>query len=730
MFVGRIDEIQLVRSMLASAQGTGEAIISFHGLFGAGKTTLLRRVRTLVESEGLVDAVMATNEDITVSTLPEFVFALASGFQSFDRGVVRLVLDEIEARRRRYLQIAGQLGADAMPLLQSVRAESGGGGGYGERRVEAEALALEVAIKNQFNNRDDQRLTLDTANVVTEALLVDLMTTFFPLDTGAPPLEEQLRARGPRRLLVMIDTYEKITALVNPWLLESFLPYVLHKRFGDFQSYRTKHLPDHIHVREAFDVRLIVAGRERLSLTDQERRWDRHRDSMREHRLGPFSREELGEFLVSSGFDPSEHLDEVLELTQGLPYLASLWVDAATAEAAGAERAFLNALAEQRIFWYKTPEQREWIRSAAFLDWFDADALRCFEAVGEDASRAFEYLRNSSEVARPSRSRPGKFELHEIIRRALRDATFQQSSERAESYRESAEAFYGASELLARFGAEHRALVRRLAYFSLFDESAIERFFGGEAHKVHDLIEEAPDLFSVDADAWRMETDARRRLARYNRYADGAVYRQTTESLHTLWEARARELRGEIEDRRSELAATRQRVRSLLSEGHMKVELQQSAHSSVRVLETELARARRRWYQRLSPRESLVARTSFFLLAVSVLMIFGADALPIDDRTRDLVRTAALAMSALFLLVFSLLVGRMLYMKSRRQEHAVLREDVASIEGRLSSKQYEFHGLSSEAEQAREEAVALEARCVALEGEIAALESKLARPYV
>jgi hypothetical protein len=730
MFVGRIDEIEIVRRMLSSPQGTAEAIISFHGLFGAGKTTLLRKIRSIVEAERLVDAVMATNEDIAVSTLPEFVYALASGFQSFDAGIVRLTLDEIDARRRRYLQIAGLLGADAMPLLQRVRGDHGGSNGaYGEQRLEAEALALEVAIKNQFNNRDDQRLTLDTANVVTEALFVDLMTTYFPLE-GDTTLETQLRARGAKKLLFVIDTYEKITSLVNPWLLESFLPYVLQKRFGDFQSYRTSHLPDHIHIRDFFDVRLIVAGRERLSLTDPERRWDRHREVMREHRVGPFSRDELAEFLRSNGFAPEEHLDAVEELTQGLPYLASLWVDAASAEAAGAERAFLNALAEQRIFWYKTPEQREWIRSAAFLDWFDADALRCFAPVGEEATRAFEYLRNSSEVARPSRVRPGKFELHQIIRTALRDATMQESGDRADDYRESAAAFYDASELLARFGAESRLLLRRLAYFARFDEPAIERHFGGEAHKVRDLIEDAPDLFVHDGDMWSVSPDVRRRLGRYNRCADRASYRRQTDALRALWDARTAELRDAIERRTAELVAIRARVRQMTTERQMKSDLSQSTHSSLREIEGELARARKRWYQRLSPRESMVARTSFFLLALSLITVFAADAMPIDERTRALVATAALAMTCLFLIIFSLLVGRMLYIRSRRQEHAVLRDDVASIEGRLTSKRYELHGLSADAERAREEAVALNAQADAIEAEIALMKRKLEMPYV
>ncbi|MBC8145999.1 MAG: ATP-binding protein, partial [bacterium] len=522
MFVGRIDEIEIVRAMLSAPPGASTSIVSFHGLFGAGKTTLLRKIRSVVEAEGLVDAIMATNEDIAATTLPEFVYALASGFHSLKNDVFRPQLEETDARRRRYLEIAGQLGADAVPLLKRVRGEQlSTNGNNGDHQVEADALALEVAIKSQFSNRDDQRLTLDTANVVTEALLVDLMTTFFPLSNGSS-LEQRLAEKGRRRILIVIDTFEKITSLVNPWLLESFLPYVYQKRFGDFQSYRTSHLPDHIPVREFFDIRIIVAGRERLSLTDHERRWDRYRDAMREHRIGPFTNDELADFLMSYDFEPDEHLETVAQLTKGLPYLASLWVDVSSAETAGSEGAFLNALAEQRIFWYKSPEQQEWIRSAAFLEWFDADALRCFAAIGDDAPRAFEYLRNSSEVAGPSRAHPGKFEVHEIIRLALRDATMQESGERAADYREAADAFYNAHDILAQFGAEQRFLLRRLVYFTRFDDVAIERHFGGEAQKVRDVLDDASNIIVNDESMRTVEPDVRRRLARYNRCADRA----------------------------------------------------------------------------------------------------------------------------------------------------------------------------------------------------------------
>lgn len=737
MFVGRVDELTSVRAHLDAPQGdAGSSIVALYGLFGAGKTTLLRRIRSIVEGDRLSHALFVTNEDINLGTLPEFVYNLATGFISLDPDVTRLITDETDARRRRYLQIVGRLNADTFPLLKELREErlvlAEGSGTYGERQLEADMLALEIAVKNQFNNPDDQRLLLDTANVMTESFIVDLMNTFFPLGEGDEETLEGFLAAGkaPKKVILVIDTYEKITSLLNPWLLESFLPYAFQKRFGDFQSYRTPYLPDGTFVREFFDFRLVIAGRERLSLTDPERRWDRYRDVLSETRVGPFSQRELGEYLRLNGFDPAKELDRVAELTQGLPYLVSLWVDATKADAGGAERAFVNSLAEQRIFWYKTPEQQDWIRSAAFLDWFDVDALRCFAPIGRNAQRAFEYLRNSSEVARPSARKQGKFEVHEIIRVALRQSTFQESGDLALQLKESAEAFYDASDLFNRFEPEERHLLRRLAYFASFDDEAIDLFFGGEAHIARELVARAGDLFLAKRFTRAFQPEVARKLKRYNRCADREEYQQTVEHVHRVWEKRRSGIEGEIAQKTSEIDRAEGRIRELHQEEKKNAELRAEARQHLTSLEGELMLTKRRWNQRLTSRDVLVARTSFFLTVLFLLVVLFGDLIPVDPKSLGVIRTASLVMTILFLGIFALTLGRILYNRSRRQDHQALREDVISIERRLQDRQYQYHDLAARTEGAHAEIDALRARIGELRGEIETLRLRLAEPYV
>jgi hypothetical protein len=451
---------------------------------------------------------------------------------------------------------------------------------------------------------------------------------------------------------------------------------------------------------------------------------------MQELRVGPFSAEELQQYLKLNGVEVNGQIDHIMDMTQGLPYLVSLWVDASKAEAQGAEKAFVNALAEQRIFWYKSPEQREWIRSAAFLDWFDADALQCFAPIGNQAQRAYEYLRNTSEVARPSSTKPGKFELHEIIRTALRESTLQESSDRALAYRESADAFYNASDLLARFEPKDRQLIRRLAYFARFDDNAITEYFGGEAHLVRDLIEKAPDLFDVHGDMFSLRPEPARKLKRYNRCADGTAYRQLVDEVRSLWAKRREQLFSEIESRQKAIADAEDTIRQVVSEHQMRSDLQGKAHQDLNLLQTEMHVAKRRWNRRLSTRDALVARTSFFLMVLFALLVLFADVLPVDPATRDLLRTAGLVLTMMFLAIFSLMVGRILYMRSRRQEHESLRDDVISLEQRLLQKQYEYHDLAAKAGKTESESRSLHQRIDDLNREVRQRQEWLEQPYV
>jgi predicted nucleic acid-binding Zn-ribbon protein len=89
-----------------------------------------------------------------------------------------------------------------------------------------------------------------------------------------------------------------------------------------------------------------------------------------------------------------------------------------------------------------------------------------------------------------------------------------------------------------------------------------------------------------------------------------------------------------------------------------------------------------------------------------------------------------MVLSVLFLFIFALMLGRILYMKSRRRELRDLREDVDSTEERLRGKQFEYHSLGAEAETTESEMSALKERIVTLRREIDERAARFAEPYV
>jgi hypothetical protein len=229
---------------------------------------------------------------------------------------------------------------------------------------------------------------------------------------------------------------------------------------------------------------------------------------------------------------------------------------------------------------------------------------------------------------------------------------------------------------------------------------------------------------------YSLHDDPAQRLRRYNRCADGAGYREQVEEVRRLWIHRREELTAENEADQQEILKIEEQLRQAVAEHRMRGDLQKRAKQDLNHLEAELHVAKRRWNRRLSTRDALVARTSFFMMALFALLVLFADLLPVDPSTRNLLRTAGLVLTLMFLGIFSLMVGRILYMRSKRQEHEALREDVISLEGRLLNKQYEYHDLAARAGRTEAEGESLHQRIDMLKHEIRKRQRQLELPYV
>lgn len=745
MIVGRTKEIQQILVELHKPVNPADKtedikrIIAINGLFGVGKSTLLRNIVAQVETLNCADALLTSNEDAHVKYLPEFVYQLMNSFKACKPGTPRFRSDETDARWMRFSEIAGELKSRDEKTWQRIEERASLRSGAEMMEYEPQLTGdnnFDSTIRSQFKSSDDQRLTLDTGNVISEALIVDLMNTFFPLIGGVQSLEDYLVHTEPVKIVILIDTYEKISATLNQWLLENFLPYCYSKRFGDFRSYNSPYLTPDLFVSQFFDFRFIIAGREPLSFTDSERRWDRWRTTMLELHLDEFTDEEIKTFLKKEGIQDSVNIKEIREVTTGLPYLVTLWADVFKARRAGADSSYLAALAQERIFWYKTDQQKEWIRVAAFCDWFDGDTLRCFEASNTTHREAYNYLRHSAELTRPSEKKQGKISLHPIIAKSIKEATEQESRDVARQYSTVATTFYTANDLLGKYNAPIREALRNLAYFNNFDvDFALPRFLPDDTSLIKNIVLETDDLIVKNKHTFKLDDKYKTVLADYNKLVDSTSYEDKYIQVREIWNNRKRTLEADKQKTEQEVEQLKQQMFEYEGELDLKKKLADDAQTRAIEAENELVLLRRRGPYRLASKDIAASRLAFFTgLILGVLGYVSPELIKlignVPPDTGDSVQRALYTFAVVFGMLFLFFMSRAFYINSQRKEQERQRATIEQAEQKSISERELFQRYVKERETILKNIEQLQSRTQELTNNIKIHQEKLNESYI
>jgi len=745
MIIGRTKEIQQILVELHKPVNPADKtedikkIIAVNGLFGVGKSTLLRNIVAQVETLNCADALLTSNEDAHVKYLPEFVYQLMNSFKACKPGTPRFRSDETDARWMRFSEIAGELKIRDEKTWERIVERAALRSGSEMMDYEPQLTGdnnFDSTIRSQFKSSDDQRLTLDTGNVISEALIVDLMNTFFPLVGEAHSLEDYLVHSEPVKVVVMIDTYEKISATLNQWLLENFLPYVYSKRFGDFRSYNSPYLTPDLYVSQFFDFRFIIAGREPLSFTDSERRWDRWRTTLLELHLDEFTDEEITTFLKNEGIKDAVNINDIRTVTTGLPYLVTLWADVFKARRAGADSSYLAALAQERIFWYKTDQQKEWIRAAAFCDWFDGDTLRCFPPANKTHREAYNYLRHSAELTRPSATKSGKICLHPIIAKSIREATEQESRDVARQFTAISSTFIHANELLSKYNAPMREAIRNIAYFNNFDSDfALPRFLPDDTSLIKNIIIETDDLVVKNKHTYKLNDKYKSVLADYNKLVDSVSYEDKYIQVREIWNNRKRGLEQDKTKTEQELESFKQQMFEIEGELDLKRKLAEDAQTRAIEAENELVLLRRRGPYRLASKDIAASRLAFFTgLTLAVLGYVSPELIKLIENvpqdTADSVQRAMFTFAVVFGMLFLFFMSRAFYINSQRKEQERQRATIEQAEQKSISERELFQKYVKERETISKNIEQHLTRCNELSANIITYQEKINESYI
>ncbi len=701
MLIGRTKELDLILQELRKPATANDLkrIVALHGMFGVGKSTLLREVIAELQSNSIVDAVLYSNEDAHIRHLPEFMYQLVNSFRACKKDIPRYKSDETDSRWMRYNELLQE--------LEQLRTERSTGSALPES-----AEALSQLLKHR--SADERRLMTDTASVMCETLLVDLMNTFYPLSSegGSTAIPA---AQSQRKIVIVIDTYEKMTTALNTWLLEHFLLYCYIKRFGDFRCYNSPYLSPEVFVRQYFDIRFIIAGREPLRTTDAERRWDRWQHTFLEIGLRQFGPAEIRSYFEESKIDLTS-VDEVLNATAGIPYLVNLWSHAHKFDEThnGGEQT-IAAHAQERIFWYKSQEQIEWIRCAAFCPWFDADLLGCFSSIQGSAQDAYSYLRRRTELCRESKDHPSKLELLPVIRDSIQHALKQESPERAAEYEQVVKTYEAAKALLAPFDQDEQEALLHLSHLHRCDVSlSLRELWASDQPIIERLLERSPGLFLRHELTISLQPDARQLLQRFISQHDPSEFEAQSTRVQSYWHQYEAEL---IEERNTTQAHIEKIERDILGLGAEieKADLdRRDAHTQCVELEESIQPLRQNTPPLTTNRDAAAARIAFVLcVVVAIVTFYIHELLLYVQSTPDMeeaIQKVLLAFSIGFAILFIFFVSRSLALRRRRIQHQKNRAILADLDERYATVREKLNGCHTTLEAKKKELATLNVR--------------------
>lgn len=377
-----IDSLQA----LAKAARSAKRIFIIHGVGAVGKTAVLLMARLFCKREGIAVAYAPGNEVITpVDILSRFVEELEEShvdFPRFDKTFKRYLAIQLKAEQeakslgekttglvKEGLKVGGKVAAYALPY-----------GKLGEDVGVPLASAVVDVLASKLS-QPDYELYRESVERLTEVFLEDIVN----IDP-------------PRRLVLMLDTYEQLEALDN-WVRDL-----------------ARRLPD--------NVLLVIAGRVEVG-REWDAVWPGWVAAAQIEPLGLMSDDHLRELVqrysqAIAGSSPDAQLaGEIVRFARGLPMAVTiavnLWAKYGSKDFPAIKPRVVEDLYDQLM--RGTPAKlRATFEEAAALRWFNREALRFMANAKEDTG--FEELRRFPFILI---SRDG-FRLHDVVRTTVNDS--------------------------------------------------------------------------------------------------------------------------------------------------------------------------------------------------------------------------------------------------------------------------------------------------------------------
>lgn len=562
---------------LDSAEKSAKSLFFISGTYGTGKSVFVDNLKKSLIENGLCDVYLSVENRSDLYFFADLPAALLKGskriltgerFEPYETAEIQATYRELIAKLREtdtYLFEKAFKNGSLNSIIEKK---------IGDDSVDSFAFengSIEKKLTDALKNPIYAQLLINHRRAATESFFVDLITQAFPIDGARQSFTDFAQAGEKLKILVVFDNIDRAAGSAIEWLGGNFFNYAYVKTLGDFSSFEIPEADSKVRISDLLDIKAVFASREMAASVVES--VDNKSFSKRALYLKKTLRTDaqIKNYFQECGVKIDDYFDFLKELTFGIPYLLSLWAEYVKVGAAEwDDLSIISNKAADSILKYKTEDQKDWVRCAAYLKEFDENGLRCFPIIGGKYKKAFKYLEACEEITQESASK-NKIVVREEISFHICKSIQSRSEKIHKEFTKIAEIYRDVGPIFDILSQKEAEALRNLAYFERFDRDfALKAAFRSDADVVIDFVNNNPQLLIENEHTFSLRDEIAAPIRKFNRIIDLDKYEDKIDLIRRVWISYSNELKEKTTAMKSEFSKLKEKIDALEKEAESK----------------------------------------------------------------------------------------------------------------------------------------------------------------
>lgn len=521
------------------------SILQLNGCFGSGKSYLLDEVKDILyksEHNNLIIYDYQHNKQIEY--IHEFVFSLAmsyvGGFENNPQETFIL--------RNKFHELLNHFKLGSKYLFNDIK--------HYNKLKNIPSFKIEnseqyIKSYSELVNSENYEILFNSYDLLAEKFLEDFISRH--LDHNK--LEKL-------RILFIFDNYDIAAGTINYWIINHLIK-LLDKNINSIKYRGTN--KNH-NLRDIFYFKFIFSTRDKFKFDHPEA----HYDSID---LQPFTNEQIVDYFLKRNIDIRDSIEFIKKFTNGIPFMLCLVSEAILLNDGEInDYSEIESVAVQRALNYLTEEQKDYIRAASFLEYFDEEVLEFMPLIKDKYREAYDFLVNSNELCEKIEDK------YYSIKKFLKDLIINDLKNESPSVAKNLEIISNLVQnykiIFKVFEPDERKIVRVLSYFKCFDKIiTIQEIFGDEAPKARKVIDRYPTIFYEKNGLYFVDEKLSNAVLSLEKLSSTTLFETTLNKIKQSWQKYLEQHKKDLNNSKFELEAILQKLEELKNqENQLKVE--------------------------------------------------------------------------------------------------------------------------------------------------------------